>query len=96
MIESEFIKEYKRYRGLKNLRISKEKIEAFWETLTDILKEDKEVIFKGWGKFEVKEINERAFNNPKTKKIEKVSAQKKIIFKQGKKLKKHFNIQGEK
>lgn len=96
MIESEFIKEYKERRGLRNLKKSKEKIEAFWETLTDILKEDKEVIFKGWGKFEIKEINERAFNNPKTKKIEKVSAQKKIIFKQGKKLKKHFNIQGEK
>lgn len=95
MIEREFIKEYRERRGLRSLKKSKEKVEAFWENLGDILKEDKGVIFKGWGKFEVKEISERKFSNPKTKKLEKIPAQRKIVFKAGKNLKDYINIQRE-
>ena len=91
MKETEFIREYKRVRELKNLKIAKERVEIFWETLLDILKEEK-VIFKGWGSFEVKERKAKIFNNPKTKKAERIPACKKIIFKQGKLLKKRFNI----
>jgi len=40
---------------------------------------------------EVKKIKERIFNNPRTKKIEKISPINKIVFKQGKILKKKFN-----
>lgn len=92
MKETEFIREYKRVRELKNLKIAKERVEIFWETLLDILKEEKKVIFKGWGNFEVKERKAKIFNNPKTKKAERIPACKKIIFKQGKLLKKRFNI----
>ncbi|WP_278571451.1 HU family DNA-binding protein [Fusobacterium ulcerans] len=92
MKETEFIREYKRVRELKNLKIAKERVEIFWETLLDILKEEKKVIFKGWGSFEVKERKAKIFNNPKTKKAERIPACKKIIFKQGKLLKKRFNI----
>ena len=91
MKETELIREYRRIRELKNLKTAKEKIEIFWETLADILKEGEKVAFKGWGSFEVKEIKERIFNNPKTKKAEKISASKKIVFKQGKGLKRRFN-----
>lgn len=45
MKETEFIREYKRVRELKNLKIAKERVEIFWETLLDILKEEKKVIF---------------------------------------------------
>ena len=92
MKETEFIREYKRVRELKNLKIAKERVEIFWETLLDILKEEKKVIFKGWASFEVKERKAKIFNNPKTKKAERIPACKKIIFKQGKLLKKRFNI----
>ncbi|MEE0139571.1 HU family DNA-binding protein [Fusobacterium ulcerans] len=92
MKETEFIREYKRVRELKNLKIAKERVEIFWETLLDILKEEKKVIFKGWGSFEVKERKAKIFNNPKTKKAERIPACKKIIFKRGKLLKKRFNI----
>ena len=91
MKETDFIREYRKKRELKNLKVAKEKVETFWETLTDILKEDEKLIFKGWGRFEVKETNERIFNNPRTKKSEKIPATNKIVFKQGKTLKKKFN-----
>ncbi len=54
MKETEFIREYRRVRELKNLKTAKEKVEIFWETLVDILKEGEKVTFKGWGSFEVK------------------------------------------
>lgn len=91
MKETEIIREYKEKRKLKNLKTAKEKIEAFWETLIDSLQEDERLVFKGWGTFEVKKIKERMFNNPRTKKIEKISPINKIVFKQGKILKKKFN-----
>ena len=91
MKETDFIREYRKKRELKNLKVAKEKVETFWETLTDILKEDEKLIFKGWGSFEIKEIKERIFNNPRTKKSEKIPATNKIVFKQRKTLKKKFN-----
>ena len=91
MKETEFIREYRKKRELKNLQVAKEKVEIFWETLADILKEEEKLIFKGWGSFEVKEVKERIFNNPRTKKIEKISPINKIVFKQGKILKRKFN-----
>lgn len=91
MKETDFIREYKKKRELKNLKVAKEKVEIFWETLTDILKEDEKLTFKGWGSFKIKEIKERMFNNPRTKKSEKVPTTNKIVFKQGKRLKKKFN-----
>lgn len=86
--ETEFIREYRRVKELKNLKTAKEKVEIFWETLVDILKEGEKVTFKGWGSFEVKERKTQIFNNLKTKKAERIPASKKIVFKQGKSLKK--------
>ena len=61
------------------------------EEICLVLKKDGKLELKGWGKFEVKETNERIFNNPRTKKSEKIPATNKIVFKQGKTLKKKFN-----
>lgn len=94
MREMELLKEYKKVRKLKNLRTAKERVDIFWETLGDILKEGEKVTFKGWGSFEVKERKAKIFYNPKTKKAEKISACKKIVFKQGKLLKERLNVQG--
>ena len=91
MKETDFIKEYKKERKLKNIKDSKDKIEAFWEAVVEGLIEDERVIFKGWGSFEIREKKERTFNNPKTQKWEKIEAFKKIVFKQGKTLKKNMN-----
>lgn len=93
MKETEFIKEYKKKRGLSNIKIAKEKIDIFWKILISILEEDKKLIFKGWGSFEIREIKEKIFINPKTKIITKIPKYKKIIFKQGKLLKERFNRQ---
>ena len=91
MKETDFIKEYKKERKLKNIKDSKDRIEAFWEAVVEGLIEDEKVIFKGWGSFEIREKKERTFNNPKTQKWEKIEAFKKIVFKQGKTLKKNMN-----
>ena len=91
MKEVDFIKELKEKRDLKNIKTAKEKVEVFWESIIDVLKKDGKLELKGWGKFEVKETNERIFNNPRTKKSEKIPATNKIVFKQGKTLKKKFN-----
>lgn len=96
MRESDFIKELKKERQLKNMDIAKRKINIFWETLIEILQQEGEkIVFKGWGSFGVKKTNERIFNNPRTKKTEKLPSIKKIVFKQGKKLKERFNSKGE-
>ena len=91
MKEVDFIKELKEKRDLKNIKTAKEKVEVFWESIIDVLKKDGKLELKGWGKFEVKETNERIFNNPRTKKSEKIPATNKIVFKQGKILKRKFN-----
>lgn len=91
MKETEFRKAYNKRRELKNLKVAEEKIEMFWETLSEALKEEGRVLFKGWGSFEIKEMKERTFNNPRTKKTEKLPEAKKILFKQGKTLKIKFN-----
>lgn len=96
MKESDFIKELKKERKLKNVEAAKEKVEAFWEALIEILyHEEEKLVLKGWGSFEVKETKGRMFSNPRTKEIEKLPSVKKIVFKQGKNLKERFNIQGE-
>ena len=92
MKEVDFIKELKEKSDLKNIKTAKEKVEVFWESIIDVLKKDGKLELKGWGKFEVKETNERIFNNPRTKKTGKIPAQKKIVFKQGKNLKENFNM----
>ncbi|AVQ31924.1 MAG: HU family DNA-binding protein [Fusobacterium varium] len=91
MKEIEFIKELKEKRELRSMKIAKNKVDIFWEGIVDVLKTNEKLEFKGWGKFEVKETKERIFSNPRTKKIEKIPAQKKITFKQGKNLKRSFN-----
>ncbi|BBA50812.1 putative DNA-binding protein [Fusobacterium varium] len=91
MKETDFIKEYKVKRNLKNIRTAKEKIEVFWETVADVLKENERLTFKGWGNFGVKETKEKMFMNPRTKKLERLTAGKKILFRQGKILKKKIN-----
>lgn len=46
MKETELIREYRRIRELKNLKIAKEKIEIFWETLVDIRRRIKDSVKK--------------------------------------------------
>lgn len=91
MKETEIIREYQGKRNLKNLESAKEKIEAFWETIMDILLENEKITFKSWGTFEVKRTKEKMFSNPRTKKVEKIPEMNKIVFKQGKALKQKLN-----
>ncbi|WP_462424391.1 hypothetical protein [Fusobacterium ulcerans] len=63
MREEEFIRLYKKERKLKNLKKAKEEIHFFWSVLMEVLKEEK-VMFKNWGKFEVKNVKARKVKIP--------------------------------
>ena len=78
MRETDFIKEYKVKRNLKNIRTAKEKIEVFWETVADVLKENERLAFKGWGNFGVKETKEKLLKTDNQKKEDERNIQKDI------------------
>ena len=65
-------------------------IDAITELIGEVLKRGEKVYISGFGKFETKIVNERAFFNPKTEKKE-ISTQKIVpIFKSGKKFKENL------
>ena len=96
MKQIDFIRELNKKRKLKNIDMAKEKVEVFWETLIEILQQkDEKIVFKGWGSFKVRETKGGIFNNLRRNKSEKLPSIKKIVFKQGKDLKRRFNSKGE-
>ena len=88
---TEFIKLYKSNRGLKKVEAAKEKIDTFWDTLFKVLSEEKKVTFKGWGKFEKKEIKSRKILIPPNKEAIYTKPKTIIKFKAGNNLKRSFN-----
>lgn len=79
MKENDFIKLYRNNRGLKNQKEAKEKIDAFWNTLFKAVETGEKVIFKGWGKFEKKDIKSRKIKIPKKDQL--ICTQPKSIIK---------------
>lgn len=90
MTTKEFIKKYKECRELKTLKEAEEKITIFWETLREVIGNEK-VIFKNFGKFELKEQRGKRYILPYTEKIEHSKEKIKISFKSGKYLKNSLN-----
>lgn len=90
MTSKEFIKKYKAYRKLKTLEEAKIKIDNFWKTLEEGIKKEK-VLFKNYGRFEIKELKERKYILPKTGEIKTTENKIKIAFKCGKYLKNGLN-----
>lgn len=92
MKEKDFIKVYKEERNLKNLKEAQHRISTFWETVEEILQEDKKLVFKGWGIFEIKPVRARKYCDPRIKKIKKTLPKNKLVFRQGKILKENINV----
>ncbi|WP_304158772.1 HU family DNA-binding protein [Fusobacterium ulcerans] len=95
MREEEFIRFYKKERKLKNLKKAKEEIYFFWSVLMEVLKEEK-VMFKNWGKFEVKNVKARKVKIPNEKKAFYTSLKKVLSFKCGTGLRERINKMSEK
>lgn len=90
MTTKEFIRKYKEYRELRTLKEAEEKITVFWKILEEEIGKEK-VIFKDFGKFEIKKQRGRKYVLPYTEKIEQSKEKIKVSFKSGKYLKSSLN-----
>lgn len=59
----------------------KKAIEAFLCAISDILRENKEVVIPDFGRFYVKECKERTFRHPQTRELYRTPATKRVKFK---------------
>lgn len=82
MKEIDFLKMYKEKRGLKNLGEAKKRMDLFWDSIFEALETEKEVKFKDWGLFEVREVGARKVVSPRGG-LSYTQPRKKIKFKAG-------------
>ena len=59
MTEVKFLEIYKKRKNLKSIYESKEKLELFWKVVFAGLAQDKKVIVKDFGVFEIKKLKPR-------------------------------------
>ncbi|AVQ32138.1 HU family DNA-binding protein [Fusobacterium varium] len=91
MTEREFLSLYQKKRGLKSFNEAKEKVNMFWDTLFEALKENESVSFRGWGVFEKKVVPARRIMNINTKKIQYSTPRKTVRFRTGSNLSLRIN-----
>ena len=87
MIKKEFIKLYANHNNIDDLKLAKDDVEKFLDTLKLALKEDSQVIFRNFGSFEVRKTKARNVVDPKdSTNIIKAVPRKYIKFKVSKKI----------
>lgn len=104
MREKDFLKLYMElYKGkggkIASERIARHKVDSIWEALIETLLKEKKIIFKGTGKFELREANPRKVVLPLKKEGEDnyifekkiIPSKKKIKFIPGENFKKLLN-----
>lgn len=91
MTKKEFVDLYFEKGGFETKTEAERKMKAFLETVEEALVKGEEVIFTGWGKWEVVEKAERVGRNPKTGEEITIPARKAIKFKAGKALEEKVN-----
>ena len=91
MTKKEFVDLYFEKGGFETKTEAERKMKAFLETVEEALVKGEEVIFTGWGKWEVVEKAERVGRNPKTGEEITIPAKKAIKFKVGKALEEKVN-----
>jgi DNA-binding protein HU-beta len=90
MTKKDFIEKYAAKTGASK-KAAGEYVEAFLETVEEVLMAKDSVQFVGWGTFEVKETAARQGRNPKTGEAIDIPAKKAVKFKVGKKLQDKVN-----
>ena len=91
MTKKEFVELYFEKGGFETKVEAEKKAKAFLDTVEEALVKGEEVIFTGWGKWEVVEKSERVGRNPKTGEEITIPAKKAIKFKVGKALEEKVN-----
>ena len=91
MTKKEFVELYFEKGGFETKTEAERKMKAFLETVEEALVKGEEVIFTGWGKWEVVEKAERIGRNPQTGEEITIPARKAIKFKVGKALEEKVN-----
>ena len=91
MTKKEFVDLYFEKGGFETKTEAERKMKAFLETVEEALVKGEEVIFTGWGKWEVVEKAEGVGRNPKTGEEITIPARKAIKFKVGKALEEKVN-----
>ena len=82
MNKKEFLLEYQKKLGIKNLKIVDQKVNNFWDSWFETLKENKKLTIKDFGSFEIKDVKPRKVVSPYGSFITNPS--KKISFSVGK------------
>lgn len=85
MNKKEFMLELRKKLGIKNLDIIDSKVNNFWDSWFEILKENKKLTIKNFGKFEIKDVKSRKGVSPYGKFV--TTPSKKISFSVGKEFK---------
>lgn len=84
MNKKEFMLELRKKLGIKDLEIIESKVNNFWDSWFETLKENKKLTIKDFGKFEIKDVKPRKVVSPYGEFITNPS--KKIRFTAGKEL----------
>lgn len=92
MTKKEFIELFAKKGEFASKAEAERKATAFLETVEEVLVQGEEVVFTGWGKWEVVEKAERVGRNPKTGEEVVIPAKKAIKFKAGKSLEEKVNV----
>ena len=91
MTKKEFVELYFKKGEFTSKVDAERKLNAFLETLEEVLVNGDEISFLGFGKFEVTERAARTCRNPQTGEEMKVEAKKAVKFKAGKSLSEKVN-----
>lgn len=86
MTKKEFVELYFEKGEFETKTEAERKMKAFLETVEEALVQGEDIIFTGWGKWEIVERAERVGRNPKTREEVVIPARKAIKFKAGKSL----------
>lgn len=91
MTKKDFVILFKEKADLKNIEQTDKVLNAFLESLEEVLVNRDEIAFLGFGKFEVIEKAAREGRNPRTGEAMNIPAKKSVKFKTGKSLAEKIN-----
>lgn len=91
MTKKEFVELYFEKGEFETKTEAERKMKAFLETVEEALVQGEDIIFTGWGKWEIVERAERIGRNPKTGEEVVIPTRKAIKFKAGKSLEEKVN-----
>ncbi len=91
MTKYEFAELLMKNGNFKNAQEAKRQTNVFVETMKEALVQEKTLVFRGLGIFEIKETKRKNYFNPKTGEKIKCAPKKYIKFKTGKELSEKLN-----